>query len=178
MASEEPFRAHSGFEIASELLFQAHSAFKVASEQTFGVPFPAHSGFEVASEQPFRALSGFEVAQVAPVREIAVFLRRQVATKLRDPRNPRNLPTPKRRYTNAWPTAGAFVLPPRPHGGTGSLLVPAWAASYSVLLGSTVFLFMLSVSNPVLRFHAGCFRICWLELSLYRELDFVLLQEL
>ena len=74
MPSEQPFRAHNGFEVA-----------QVAPVR----------GFEISSEQPFRAPSGFEVAQMAPVREIAVFLRRQVATK---PRTPRNLPSPKRNY--------------------------------------------------------------------------------
>ena len=74
MLSEQPFRAHSGFEVA-----------QVA---------PVH-GFEVASEQPFQTHRGLEVAQVASVREIAVFLRRQVATKLG---RPRDLPTPKRNY--------------------------------------------------------------------------------
>ena len=55
-------------------------------------------GFEVASEQPLRTHSGIEVAQVASVREIAVVLRRQMATKPRDPRDLRDLPTPKRNY--------------------------------------------------------------------------------
>ena len=112
VASEQPFRAHSGFKVASEQPFEHIVASKcfqsnhferivaskwlkwllcVASEQ----PFRAHSGFEVASEQPFRAHCGFEVAQVAPVREIAMFLRRHVATKPRDPRNPQS---PKRNY--------------------------------------------------------------------------------
>ena len=89
------FRAHSGFEMLSELHFERIVASNwlkwllcVASEQ----PFRAHTGFEVASEQPFRAHCGFEVA---PVREIAMFLRRHVATKLRDLRD---LPGPKRNY--------------------------------------------------------------------------------
>ena len=81
MFSEQPFRAHSGFEVAQVAPVRG---FEVASEQ----PSRAPSGFEVASEQPFRAHSGFEVAQVALVREIAVFLRRQVATKPRNLRNP------------------------------------------------------------------------------------------
>ena len=37
---------------------------------------------------------------------------------------------------------------------------------------------MLSVSNPVLRLHLGCLQTCWIELSLQREHDFALLQEL
>ena len=37
---------------------------------------------------------------------------------------------------------------------------------------------MLSVSNPVLRVHLGRLRTCWIELSLQREHDFALLQEL
>ena len=41
-------RACSGCEVASEQPFRVHSAFEV------------HSGFEVPSEQPFRAHSGFE----------------------------------------------------------------------------------------------------------------------
>ena len=88
MFSEQPFRAHSGFEVAQVAPVRG---FEMASEQ----PFQAPSGCEMASEQPFRTHSGFEVAQVASVREIAMFLRRQVATKLRTPRNP---PTPKRNY--------------------------------------------------------------------------------
>ena len=88
MPSEQPFRAHSGFEVAQVAPVRG---FEVTSEQ----PFRAHSGCEVASEQPFRTHSGLEVAQVAPVREIAVFLRRQVARKLRNLRDP---PTPKRNY--------------------------------------------------------------------------------
>ena len=51
-------------------------------------------------------------------------------------------------------------------------------ASYSAFLGSAGFISMLSVSNPVLRLHLGCLRTCWIELSLQRELDFPLLQEL
>ena len=91
MASEQPFRAHSGFEVAQVAPVRG---FDVASEQ----PFQAHSGFKWASEQPVRAHSGFEVAQVAPVREKAVFLSRQVATKLRDLPKPRDPPSPKRNY--------------------------------------------------------------------------------
>ena len=85
MFSEQPFRAHSGFEVAQVAPVRG---FEMASEQ----PFRAHSGCEVASEQPFRTHSGLEVAQVVSVREIAVFLRRHVAAKLR------NLPSPKRNY--------------------------------------------------------------------------------
>ena len=85
MFSEQPFRAHSGLEVAQVAPVRG---FEVASEQ----PFRAHSGCEVASEQPFRSHSGLEVVQVGSVREIAVFLRRQVATKPRDlheaPRSP------------------------------------------------------------------------------------------
>ena len=44
--------------------------------------------------------------------------------------------------------------------------------------GSTGFIFMLSVSNPVLKPHSGFLQTCWIELSLQRELDFALLQEL
>ena len=51
-------------------------------------------------------------------------------------------------------------------------------ASYSALLGSAGFISMLLVSNPDLRPHLGCLRTCWIELSLQRELDFALLQEL
>ena len=51
-------------------------------------------------------------------------------------------------------------------------------ASYSAFLGSAGFISMLSVSNPVLRLHLGCLRTCWIELSLQREHDFALLQEL
>ena len=51
-------------------------------------------------------------------------------------------------------------------------------ASYNAFLGSAGFISMLSVSNPVLRLHLGCLRTCWIELSLQRELDFALLQEL
>ena len=51
-------------------------------------------------------------------------------------------------------------------------------ASYSALLGSAGFISMLSLSHLVLRFHLGCLRTCWIELSLQRELDFALLQEL
>ena len=78
VASEQPFRLHSGFEVARVAPVRG---FEMASEQ----PFRAPSGFEVAPEQPFRGHGGFEVAQLAPVREIAVFLRRQVATKPRTP---------------------------------------------------------------------------------------------
>ena len=88
MPSEQPFRAHSGFEVAQVAPVRG---FEMASEQ----PFRAPSGFEMAPEQPFRAHSGFEVAQMAPVREIAMFLRRHVATK---PRDLRNSPGPKRLY--------------------------------------------------------------------------------
>ena len=91
MPSEQPFRARSGFEVAQMAPVRG---FEMASEQ----PFRAPSDFEVAPEEPFRAHIGFEVAQVAPVHEIAVFLRRQVATKLRNPRNLQNLPSPKRNY--------------------------------------------------------------------------------
>ena len=87
MPSEQPFRAHSVFEVAQV-------GFEMASEQ----PFRAHSGCEVTSEQPFRTHSGLEVAQVASVREIAVFLRRQVATKPRDPPDLRDPRGPKRNY--------------------------------------------------------------------------------
>ena len=82
--------------MASELSF--HNGFQMASEQPFRILFRAHNSFEVASEQPFRAHSGFEVAQMAPVREIAVFLRRQAATKPPNLRNLRNLRTPKRNF--------------------------------------------------------------------------------
>ena len=75
MFSEQPFRAQNGFEVAQAAPVRG---FEMASEQRFR----AHSGCEVASEQPFRTHSGLEVAQLASVREIAVFLRRQVATKL------------------------------------------------------------------------------------------------
>ena len=51
-------------------------------------------------------------------------------------------------------------------------------ASYSALLGSAGFLFMLSSSKPVLRLHLECLRMCWIELSLQREHDFAFLQEL
>ena len=85
MLSEQPFRAHSGFEVAQVAPVRG---FEMASEQPFRTP----SGFEVAPEQPFRAHSGFEVAEVAPVREITMFLRHQVAMKPRDP------PGPKRNY--------------------------------------------------------------------------------
>ena len=88
MPSEQPFGAHSGFEVAQVAPVRG---FEMALEQSFR----AHSGCEVASEQPLRMHSGLEVAQVASVREIAVFMRRQVATKLR---NPRDLPGPKRNY--------------------------------------------------------------------------------
>ena len=91
MPSEQPFRAHSGFEVAQVAPVRG---FEVASEQ----PCRAHSGCEVASEQPFRTHSGLEVAQVASVSEVAVFVRRQVATKPRDPRDLRDLPGPKRNY--------------------------------------------------------------------------------
>ena len=37
---------------------------------------------------------------------------------------------------------------------------------------------MLSVSNPVLMLRLGCLRTCWIELSLQREHDFAILQEL
>ena len=51
-------------------------------------------------------------------------------------------------------------------------------ASYSALLGSAGFISMFSMSNPVLRLHLGCPQTCWIELSLQREHDFTLLQEL
>ena len=118
VASEHPFAAQSGFEVAQvvswSLLWQRSSCrafiwstqlpsgfevapvggFQMASEQ----PFRAHGGSDMASEQLFRAHSGFEVAQVASVREIAVFLRRQVATKPRNLPDPRDLRGPKRNY--------------------------------------------------------------------------------
>ena len=86
MGSQQPFRAHTGLEVAR---ISPVRGFEMASEQSFR----EHTGCEVALEQPFRTHIGLEVAQVAPVREIAEFLRRQVATKLRSLRDP---PTPKR----------------------------------------------------------------------------------
>ena len=99
VALERQHQAHSGFEMASERPFGAHSGFD--SEQQFR----ACSSLEVASELSFRAQSSFEVAsehrvkvtvaskwsqtshggfKVAPVRKIAMFPRRQAATKLQD----------------------------------------------------------------------------------------------
>ena len=75
-------------------------------------------------------------------------------------------------YINAKPGAGAFVLPRLPHGRTRSL------DSEGALLGFAGFLSQLSVTNPVLRLHLGCSQTCWIELSLQRELDFALLQDL
>ena len=69
------------------------------------------------------------------------------------------------------------MLPTSPHGGTGSLLVPVWPLTV-LPWGSAGFISMLSVSNPVLRLPLGCLRTCWIELSLQRELNFALLQEL
>ena len=45
-------------------------------------------------------------------------------------------------------------------------------------MGSAGLVSQLPVTNPVLRLHLGCSRTCWIELSLQRELDFALLQEL
>ena len=102
MASEQPFRAHSGFEVAQVAPVRG---FEVASEQ----PFRAHSGCEVASEQPFRTHSGLEVAQMASMREIAIFLRPQVATKLRSPRDP---PSPIVASLDMRPVTCDFSTPP------------------------------------------------------------------
>ena len=62
VALKQPEQAHTGFEVAlerqhcqfelavaSEQTFRAHSGFEVASEQSFR----ARIGFEVASEHPF-----------------------------------------------------------------------------------------------------------------------------
>ena len=80
--------------VASKCQAAPVRGFEMASEH----PFQAHSGCEVASEQLFRTHSGLEVAQMASVREIAMFLRRQMGTKPRDPQDLRDLPTPKRNY--------------------------------------------------------------------------------
>ena len=64
------------------------------------------------------------------------------------------------------------MLPGLPMAGQDSF----WF--YGALLGSAGFISMLSVSNPFLRLHLGRVRTCWIELSLQREHDFALLQEL
>ena len=72
-----------------------------------------------------------------------------------------------------WSIRAATAPPWRdrvPFGYTGVPFGSTWVSS-----GSTS---LLSLSNQVLRLHSGCLRTCWIELSLQREHDFAILQEL